>query len=239
MRSFGFSTGALAFGDFRRGVELLKTHSCDALELSALRDHELEKLMKGAGDLDLEQFSYVSVHAPSRFSTVSETAAAEMLTPCIAKGWPIILHPDAIDDHGCWRRFGPLICLENMDRRKNSGRTARELARHFHELPEARLCLDLGHARHVDSTLAVARHILLEYGERLTQIHLSELDSKARHRPISMATVWAVAEIADQIPSAPVILESVVGEDEIAKELTTARRCFQPLQRQELQHLVV
>lgn len=226
MRHIGFSTGALAKGDFRRGLALLTEHACTAIELSALRDHELQALMTSVDDLDLQGFPYVSVHAPSRFRDVAEAQAAELLHPCIDRRWPIVLHPDAIGDHGCWRDFGSLLCLENMDQRKQAGRTARELERHFAALPAARLCLDLGHARHVDASMTVARQLLTAYGSRLTQIHLSELDAKAHHLPLSMATVWSVAELAARIPDAPVILESVVTPEAIAKELAMARRCF-------------
>lgn len=234
MRRIGFSTGALARGDFRRALRSLRAHACKAVELSALRDHELTELMKGAPDLDLGQFEYVSVHAPSRFMHLEESTAAELLRPCIPREWPVILHPDAIGDHGCWREFGSLICLENMDRRKDSGRTAQELTRHFDALPKARLCLDLGHARHVDPSMTVARHILRDFGDRLTQLHLSELDTRASHRPLSIATVCAVAELADHLPEVPVIIESVVDEGEIDNELTMARRCFAPLRARSL-----
>ena len=227
MRPIGFSTGALAKGDFRRGLQLLAVHECPAVELSALRDHELKALMEGAENLELEAFDYVSVHAPSRFVKLGEAEVAELLKPCIGRKWPVVLHPDAIEDHGCWSDFGELICIENMDQRKSSGRTAGELEPHFEALPEAGLCLDLGHARHVDPTMTVARDILRSFGDRLTQLHLSELDAQAKHRPLSMATVWAVSEIASRIPSAPVILESVVREDQITKELIMARRCFE------------
>lgn len=234
MRQIGFSTGALAKGDFRRGLALLAEHGCPAVELSALRDYELGALMTSAGDLDLQRFSYVSVHAPSRFKDMDERRAAELLRPCIEREWPIILHPDAISDHGCWREFGSLLCLENMDQRKHSGRTARELERHFTALPSARLCLDLGHARHVDASMTAAREIIKAYGERLTQIHLSELNARARHLPLSMATVWAVAELADRIPPAPVILESVVPPEGIAREIVMARKCFDRQQVRDL-----
>lgn len=228
MRQIGFSTGALAKGDFRRGLALLAEHQCPAVELSALRDHELEALMGTVGQLDLESFSYVSVHAPSRFEDMDEKHAAQLLRPCIEREWPVILHPDAIGDHGCWSDFGSLLCLENMDNRKLSGRTVRELERHFTALPNARLCLDLGHARHVDASMTVALELLRAYGSRLTQIHLSELNARAHHLPLSMATVWAVAELADRIPDAPVILESVVTGDGIAREIGMARKCFEP-----------
>jgi hypothetical protein len=227
MRDIGFSTGALALGNFRAALEMLEEHSCQVVELSALRENELPELMGALAELDLDRYRYVSVHAPSRLRTVRETEVARLLRPCIARNWPVVLHPDAIGDHGCWRDFGPLLCLENMDKRKPAGRTAAELEYHFERLPEASLCLDLGHARQLDPTLGIARQILRSFGERLVQIHLSELDAASRHVPLSMATVWATREIARAIPPAPVILESMVDAKGISKELDMAAKCFE------------
>jgi hypothetical protein len=42
-----------------------------------------------------------------------------------------------------------------------------------------------------------------------------------------MATVWAIREIARSIPEVPVILESMVKPDQIAKEVDMASRCFE------------
>ena len=190
MRLIGFSTGALAFGDFRRGLELLRETDARAVELSALREHELPPLMQALPELPLDQFAYVSVHAPSRLASLSEKAVAEMLQPCIDRGFHVVLHPDAIQDPACWRAFGPLLCIENMDKRKQTGRTVSELRRFFADLPDASLCLDLAHARQVDTTLAVARFILAEFGgERVAQVHLSELDAHSHHAPLSMGAV--------------------------------------------------
>ncbi len=227
MRDIGFSTGALALGDFRSALRMLEQYECPAVELSALREHELPSLMDALAELDLGRFTYISVHAPSKLRTVREATVAELLRPCIERGWPIVLHPDAIRDHGCWRDFGSLACIENMDKRKAAGRTVAELEPHFEALPEASLCLDLGHARQVDATLGVARQILNEFGNRLVQIHLSELNSKSHHDPLSMATVWAVREIARAIPAAPVILESMVTADRIKNEFEMASACFE------------
>lgn len=227
MRTIGFSTGALARGDFRTGLELIVGHRCAAVELSALREHELPELMGCLGRLALGQFTYVSVHAPSRLETTRESDVAGLLLPCVDRGWPVVLHPDAIQDHGCWRDFGSLLLLENMDKRKRSGRTALELQRHFAELPDARLCLDLGHARQVDPTLGIARQLLGDYGDRVVQIHLSEVDARSHHAPLSMATVWAIREIARVIPAVPVILESMVKPEQIGKEIEMAARCFE------------
>jgi hypothetical protein len=226
MWTIGFSTGALALGDYHLGLALLADRNVRAVELSALRENELPGLMAGIAALDLSAYAYVSVHAPSRLKSMKEAAVADALRPCIDKRWPVILHPDAIGDHGCWRDFEDLVCLENMDKRKASGRTVDELRPHFLKLPRASLCLDLGHARQVDPTLGIARQILEEYGGRLKQLHLSELDVHSHHAPLSMATVWAIREIASHIPKCPVILESMVSASEIGAELAMAAKCF-------------
>jgi hypothetical protein len=73
MRPIGFSTGALAKGDFHAGLSLQqKRPGFLAVELSALRDHELPSLVAAAAHLDLDSFAYVSVHAPSKLSTLTE-----------------------------------------------------------------------------------------------------------------------------------------------------------------------
>lgn len=227
MRSIGFSTGALALGDFDRGLSLLADRHTEVIELSALREEELPVLIEALDRLCLDGYRYVSVHAPSRLRTMKECVVADLLRPCIDRGWPVVLHPDAIGDHGCWRDFGRLLCIENMDKRKEAGRTAVELRRHFRELPEASMCLDLAHARQVDPTLGIAREIIREHGERIRQLHLSELDVASHHEPLSMAAVWAIREIAHLLPDCPVILESMVRPDAIDSELEMATRCFE------------
>ena len=59
MRPIGFSTGALARGDFRRALASLQAHRIDIVELSALRMEELEPLIAALPGLDLERFTFV------------------------------------------------------------------------------------------------------------------------------------------------------------------------------------
>ena len=68
----GFSTGALAKGDFRRALALLREHRVDVVELSALRIEELAPLVSSLPDLELQDFQFVSIHAPSRFEPEAE-----------------------------------------------------------------------------------------------------------------------------------------------------------------------
>jgi hypothetical protein len=63
MKPIGFSTGALAKGDFATGLAVQRgVPRIDAVELSALRDHELPLLVDAIPSLDLEGFEYVSFH---------------------------------------------------------------------------------------------------------------------------------------------------------------------------------
>src|SRR5260221_4499825 len=73
MRPIGFSTGPLAKSDFVRGIQLqVERPDIAAIELSALRDHELRPLIEALPRLEIDGFAYVSLHAPSRLGNLSE-----------------------------------------------------------------------------------------------------------------------------------------------------------------------
>lgn len=235
MRTIGFSTGALAYADFRRGLRIVRSHALGAVELSALREHELQPLVEALDTLDLADVEYVSVHVPSRFSKGSETSIVSLLERVADRGWPLILHPDAIFEAALWRRFGSLLCVENMDKRKATGRSARELAHWFEQLPEASFCFDLGHARQCDPTMIEAHLLLKQFGDRLRQLHVSEVATSSKHGRLSWGAIEAFRRLAPRIPEdVPVILESPVDETEVAEEVERARRALPaPPQRVE------
>src|SRR5438552_4072075 len=106
MREIGFSTGALAKGDFRKALNMLSGKKTTAVELSALRQDELPILLDGLPDLDLKTFSYVSVHAPSSIRPGTEREVTDQLQVLKDTGWPIVVHPDAIIDSKLWSPFG-------------------------------------------------------------------------------------------------------------------------------------
>lgn len=222
MAFIGFSTGALMLGNFQEALRLLRGTSMTAVELSALRLPELPVLIRALPGLNLEQFSYVSVHAPSRFSAGEEEGVIELLR-LIPKGWPIIIHPDTIHDSGKWIGFDSQLAIENMDRRKPDGRSAEELSRWYDQLPNARLCFDLAHAHQCDRTMTEAFRILLKFRERMCQLHISELDSTGHHFPLSYGSMQAFSEIGSLIPGdPPLILESLNplhgADDEMQRE---------------------
>jgi len=137
------------------------------VELSALREKELAPLVNALDSLDLQGYTYISVRAPSKFEKEQEKEIVDLLGTVASRGWRIVLHPDAIRDVVLWNSFGPLLLIENMDKRNICGRTERELSEIFARLPEAGLCFDIGHCRQVDPTMNEAYLILRAFGRLL------------------------------------------------------------------------
>lgn len=220
MATIGFSTGAIARDDFATALDLLEPTNTSAVELSALRAAELPFLLAALPGLlpRLNQrYSYVSFHAPTNFD--DEQSLVRELMVIADLGLNIVVHPDTISDFDQWRGLGSRLCLENMDSRKPIGRTAEELEPFFERLPEAKLCLDLAHARQIDSSMNQAVRILRRFNNRLAQFHISEINSKGTHFAMSFAARRAYEPFATILSRTPIIIESMVGRHEIAREI--------------------
>ena len=227
MRPIGFSTGALAKSDFEHGLDLQRPHKrIRAVELSALRDRELAPLVDAAHSLDLERFEYVSFHAPSKLTTMDEQSVFSLLAT-LPPEWPIVVHPEILLTPSLWRPLRERLCIENMDNRKTFGRTATELRDLFRQFPEATFCLDVGHARQIDPTMAVALLMLLEFGGRLRQLHVSDVGPRGEHMPLGILARWACERVAHRIPeTCPLIIESVIAPEDISREITAVADAF-------------
>jgi hypothetical protein len=227
MRHIGFSTGALARGDFRAALAMLAGKNADAVELSALRQDELAPLVNELERLDLGQFKYISFHAPSSMEAGFEATALQLLEQVTRRGWAIIVHPNAMHQPQEWARLGSSLCIENMDKRKPIGQTAGDPAEIFKGLPEATFCFDIGHARQVDPTMSEASSLLKVHSHRLRQLHVSEVNTQSRHDALSLESVLAFQKVAHLIPAdVPVILESRVEEAEIDQEIENALKAL-------------
>ena len=232
MRLIGFSTGAIAKGDFERALKAMAPSELPAVELSALRLNELPRLAEVAEHLDLASYRYVSVHAPSRFGLDDEQTVVRLLKRLVIRGWPIVVHPDVICADALWLPFGSNLVLENLDRRNSVGRTADEIQLLFRRFPNARFCFDVGHARQVDPTMNEAHLILQQNRTRLCQIHISEVNFFSRHDPLSFAAVEATRRVAHLIPEkVPIILETLIdqGQSTIQTEIQRAERALTPI----------
>jgi len=207
----GFSTGALEKGNYRKALDWMGENDVRTVELSALRFEELKPLVESLDAIDLKEFDLISFHAPSSFKPDQEKSVIDLLNQVHVRGWNIIVHPDVIYNPELWSHYGAQLLIENMDRRKETGRTVRELAWHFQTLPKARLCLDVAHARQLDTSLNLLKSIIDIYSDRIAEIHISELDCHCLHQPLSGASVTDYQYFRDKYPKdVPVIIESML-----------------------------
>jgi hypothetical protein len=225
--NIGFSTGSLALGDFESAIRMLENSSANVIELSALREREFDDLLNCIVHLNLNQYKYVSFHAPSKLASYSEERIVKKLKKVIDYGWPIVVHPDIIVDFKLWRKLGSFLCIENMDKRKPVGRTASNLEAIFKYLPEASFCFDLAHVRQVDPTMTEATSMLKKLGHRLKQLHVSDVNSMSNHEPLNLEAIFAFRKISHLIyEDVPIVLESPIQQDKIEFEMQFASLIF-------------
>jgi len=230
----GFSTGALEKGNYKNAIQWLLRSHVQTVELSALRFEELEPMIGELESLPIASFRHVSFHAPSYFPEEAEESVVNLLRRVKSKGWNIIVHPDVIRNYWLWKPFGSTLLVENMDRRKPIGRTPGELDEIFKLLPEARLCLDVAHARQMDTTLTLLSQLISHFSSRIAEIHISELDSRCQHQPMSFGAVKDYQFFARHFrPSWPVIIESMIGSDRAALRRTEFNLALEAMQRPE------
>lgn len=232
--NIGFSTGSLAYSDFQRAINMLIDSSANVIELSALRESELETLINSMDDLKLDHFDYVSFHAPSKIAIYSEDQLVFHLKKIAARHINIILHPDVIQNISLWKSLGTYLCIENMDKRKWKGRTSSDLEEIFDNLPEASFCFDLAHVRQVDPTMSEALIMIKKFGSRLKQLHVSDVNSKSIHEPLNLEAIVSFRKIAGLINhNIPIVLESPVAKDKIEQEMLFASLIFDDNKFQE------
>ncbi len=118
------------------------------------------------------------------------------------------MHPDTMQDPTAYRPLGRRLVLENMDARKQDGRTHAELERYFQALPEAGLCFDIAHAKSIDPTLTEGGSILDAYASRLRHVHLSSLDEDAHHVPLTDEDEILYPMLLQKCRDVPWILEA-------------------------------
>jgi hypothetical protein len=62
--------------------------------------------------------------------------------------------------------------------------------------------------------------MLREFGDKLRQVHISEVNTRSQHDPLSYSSIVAYREVAHLIPEhVPLILESPVTEREMEQEI--------------------
>ncbi|HET7121536.1 MAG TPA: hypothetical protein VFI17_09855 [Solirubrobacterales bacterium] len=184
----GASTGYMAEqrGDWPRQIKMAWEVSPFAIELSVLSEPELPSLVEFLGSGRSLPFRYISIHGPSKNLQGDEERLVAELAELALFASAVVMHPDTIEDPAHFRGLGHKLLLENMDARKESGRTREELEPLFSELPDAGFCLDVPHAWSVDATMGIAGELLDAFGNRLRHVHLSSLSEDLHHVPLTI-----------------------------------------------------
>jgi sugar phosphate isomerase/epimerase len=179
----GVSTGYMdnLRGDWTAQIEQAWSFSPFAVELSALSEDEIDGLELYLQSAPALPFRYLSVHGPSKGRSMSESALVRSLKRLARNAEAIVMHPDTIEDPAPYRALGRKLVLENMDARKEDGRSADELERWFDELPAAGFCFDLAHAWSLDESMLAATELLDAFRTRLRHLHVSSLSTDCHH----------------------------------------------------------
>lgn len=189
-------------------MNLAANESRTAVELSALSEPELAGLIDFLRTTGRPPFEFVSLHAPSKDRAMPERDLVALLVEVAPLLDAIVFHPDKIDDIEAYRPLGKKMVIENMDRRKEVGQTEEQLRGFLEALPEAGLCLDLAHARHVDESMEEGNAILSRYWSRLRHLHVSSVDDHGHHIWLTPDDEQRFAPILDRCRDVPWILEA-------------------------------
>ncbi len=69
--------------------------------------------------------------------------------------------------------------------------------------------------------------MLKRYSSRLRQVHISEVNTRNKHDRLSFVSILGFQEVTHLIPpSTPVIIESVITEDQIGAEICRVQRAL-------------
>lgn len=205
----GASTGYLTelrgnWDDLLTAVERTSTFATELAALSEPELYDLRSFLTHAGPLP---FRYLSVHAPVKHLQAHEEEMVTWLVSLPREVRAIVTHPDTMDDPASYRSLGSRLVIENMDRRKATGRTPDELASIFAELPEAGFCFDIAHAWSIDPTMEMAGELLDRFGDRLRHVHLSSLRD-GKHVPVLPEHDALFQPLLDRCRDVPWILEA-------------------------------
>jgi Xylose isomerase-like TIM barrel len=179
-----------------------------AAELSALSERQLGPLRDYLGTGPSLPFRYLSLHGPSKDRQLSEEALVSELCELAMWADGIVMHPDTIEEPERYRVLGRRLLLENMDARKDLGRTDEELAPVFEKLPEAGFCFDIAHAWSIDPDMTAATELLDGFRDRLRHLHVSSLSSDLHHVPLTEQHEELFRPLLQRCLDVPWILEA-------------------------------
>ncbi len=222
--TLGFSTGVLYKSglSLKERLQLFRSLGLPAVELNFVDAGELyDTALDMPTREDLAGFRYVSLHAPARDPWYGDNAWTGEIAECIIAlnklrtfDW-VVFHPDRVRDFSVFNNLPFNVAFENMDRRKNFGKTVGYMEELLAQNEKWGFVLDVNHAFTNDSTLALTAEFYKRLGNRITQIHLSGYSGyhEALHETKQEAIIRSIQDF-----SKPIIVESVLIPETLTAE---------------------
>ena len=163
----GFSTGCLYKTHervSRETFDVFREIGCNAIEVTCKDNASIEKLIKEISLSDLSGFSYISLHAPN----VCDVDALNLLQEAqeIFNFETIVFHPEEVEDWDMLHKFNLPLAIENMDWRKEIGKSVESMEDIFSKL-NARMVLDINHCFTIDHSMLLAQNMFEKFDAKI------------------------------------------------------------------------
>ena len=155
----------------RETFEIFRSIGCNIIQLMCLSEEDILKLITEITVNDLIGFEYIALHAPPTTITINTLELLQKAQD-IFHFETIVIHPDEIENWEIFSRFDLPFAIENMDWTSERGKYVDSLQNIFEKI-DAKMVLDVNHCYTNDPSLRLASEMTAEFGERISQIHLS------------------------------------------------------------------
>lgn len=196
----------------RETFEIFRVLGCNVIQLMCLNEEDILKLITEITVNDLAGFEYVVLHAPP-VNITANTLELLQRAQDIFHFRAIVIHPSEIENWEIFSRFNLPISIENMDWKQERGKYVDSLQAIFEKI-DAKMVLDVNHCYTNDPSLLLAKQMTDEFGERISQIHLSGFETD--HQPLFKTKQIEIMNAIEN-KNLPIIIESVCETTEDVK----------------------
>jgi hypothetical protein len=210
---FSIETSELAKPETAKILNKMLDLGCTAIQIHGHSD----LLTTTPRHLDLvKQFGYRTLHLPQLHDqkTAQSLIDAALKVAESIEAQDFTLHPEGLSSFA-WLSgvFGQLLSIENMDWRKDFGKSTSDLEKVFTELPNATWTCDVNHIKTNDSSMGLADDFYQLFKSRLKQYHLSGfVDTELPHTLLADTKQdEIIAKIQDKTKA--IIIESLGPAD--------------------------
>ncbi len=234
----GFSTGSLhKFCTTKEALGFIKKAGCKFVELGFVKLKSLEEgLLDEIQAVDLDDFEYVSFHAP-KFDYGKDKNSLKILDKIkyfsnnVRNIDLVIFHPDTIKDFSVLRSVGAPVAVENMDNHKQSCRSTEDFEQILDGYSDFTLVLDVNHIYSNDLTMKMGSDFYKKFGNKISQVHVSGY--AGYHDPLFNTKQLDIVRGIQNF-NIPIIVESVIALEDLKKEKSFILECIDKIQRERL-----